>query len=288
MQVFENKTCVVTGAGGGFGLEFAREAARRGMRLVLADINPAALDAAARAFRAAGADVLAECVDVSQPSQVERLADLSYERFGAVHLLFNNAGVATGGYLWEHDPADWQWVLGVNLMGVVHGVRYFVPRMLEQGVDGHIVNTASVAGLISPQLMGVYNVSKHAVVALSETLHHDLRVKGAALGVSVLCPAFVPTGISQSERNRPGHLGASGPLTESMAAAKRSLDQAVNAGRLDAAAVASLTFEAIAEGRFYVLTHPRILGAVELRMQDILQQRHPSDPFSARPEHTPR
>jgi NAD(P)-dependent dehydrogenase (short-subunit alcohol dehydrogenase family) len=288
MEVFENKVCVITGAGSGFGLELARHAARLQMKLVLADIDPIALEAAAAEQREQGVEVLAECADVSQPDQVERLAHLSFERFGAVHLLFNNAGVATGGYVWEHSPADWQWVLGVNLMGVANGLRSFVPGMIAQGDDSHIVNTASVAGLISPQMMGLYNVSKHGVVALSETLYHDLKAAGATLGVSVLCPAFVATGINRSERSRPQALSEERTPTESMETARRALDQAVQAGRLDARAIASIAFDAVRSGRFYVFTHPKILGAVALRMQDIVEQRNPSDPFSARPEHAPR
>jgi NAD(P)-dependent dehydrogenase (short-subunit alcohol dehydrogenase family) len=288
MERFEDRVCVITGAGSGFGLEFARRAAALKMRLVLADIDPVALEAAACELRGLGRQVLAERVDVSQAEEVQGLADLSYQHFGAVHLLFNNAGVATGGYVWEHTPADWQWVLGVNLMGVAHGIRSFVPRMIAQRDDSHVVNTASVAGFLSPQMMGLYNVSKHGVVALSETLFHDLRVAGASLGVSVLCPAFVPTGINRSERSRPQEFSGSEAPTESMALAQRALDQAVRAGRLDARGVASITFDAIRSRQFYVFTHPKILGSIGLRMQDIAEQRNPSDPFSARPEHAPR
>lgn len=288
MQIFENKVCVITGAASGFGREFAHQAARLGMRLALADIEPHSLEICAAELRTTGAEVLARQTDVSCAEEVQSLADECFERYGAVHLLFNNAGVATGGYIWEHSPADWQWVLGVNLMGVVHGVHSFVPRMIAQGDDSHVINTASVAGLISPQLMGVYNVSKHAVVALSETLHQDLRLAEASLGVSVLCPAFVPTGIDRSERNRPAALQSAQPATPSMIAAQRSLNQAVGAGRLDARAIAELVFDAVRERRFYCLTHPKILGAVELRLQDILTGRNPSDPFRARPELAPR
>jgi NAD(P)-dependent dehydrogenase (short-subunit alcohol dehydrogenase family) len=288
VQVFDKKVCVITGAASGFGLEFARRAASLNMRLVLADVDEAGLQTAVHALRDQGAEVWAMRVDVSQAAQVQTLADESFDRFGAVHLLFNNAGVAAGGYLWEHSPSDWQWVIGVNLMGVAHGVHSFVPRMIRQSDDSHVVNTASVAGLIAPQMMGVYNVSKHAVVALSETLHHDLRLAGAKVGVSVLCPAFVATGIHRSERNRPESLTVGQPVTPSMIAAQRALDQAVNAGRLDAHRIAEIAFEAVEARRFYVLTHPKILGAVSLRFEDILEQRTPSDPFSARPEHTPK
>lgn len=285
MKDFTGKVAVITGAGSGFGREFARIGARLGMKLALADVNADALEASAAALRAQGADVLARRCDVSQGDQVQALADAALARFGAIHLVFNNAGVAgTGGFIWENSEADWHWTLGVNLWGVVHGIRVFVPILLAQDCDCHVVNTASVAGLISPQMMGVYNVSKHAVVAASETLYQDLRLAQARVGVSVLCPAFVPTGIFDSHRNRPEALRNTAPPTESQKAAQRQGEQAVRSGKLSAADVAERTFDAVRENRFYVLTHPRILQSVELRMQDILAQRNPSDPFSFKPD----
>ncbi|HEY5632878.1 MAG TPA: SDR family oxidoreductase [Burkholderiaceae bacterium] len=285
MKDFTGKVAVITGAGSGFGREFARIGARLGMKLALADVNAGALEASAAAVRAQGADVLALRCDVSQGDQVQALADAALARFGAIHLVFNNAGVAgTGGFIWENSEADWRWTLGVNLWGVVHGIRVFVPILLAQDCDCHVVNTASVAGLISPQMMGVYNVSKHAVVAASETLYQDLRIAEARVGVSVLCPAFVPTGIFESHRNRPQELRNTAPPTESQKAAQRQGEQAVRSGKLSAADVAERTFDAVRENRFYVLTHPRILQSVELRMQDILAQRNPSDPFSFKPD----
>ena len=285
MKEFDGKVAVITGAASGFGREFARIAGGLGMRLVLADIEPAPLEAAAAELRAGGSDVLAEPVDVSRAADVERLAARAVERFGAVHLLFNNAGVgAGGGFIWESSVNDWQWVLGVNLWGVIHGVRSFVPIMLRQDCECHVVNTASVAGLISPPTMGVYNTSKHAVVALSETLFHDLRLANAKIGVSVLCPAFVDTGIAKAERNRPGALRNDAPPTASQLAARRQLERATSSGRLSAADVARVTFDAIRENRFYILTHPRILQSVELRLQDILAERPPTDPFSFKQE----
>ncbi|RPH59320.1 MAG: SDR family NAD(P)-dependent oxidoreductase, partial [Burkholderiales bacterium] len=206
------------------------------------------------------------------------------EAFGAVHLVFNNAGVAAGGLVWEQTVKDWEWVLGVNLWGVIHGVRTFVPIMLAQGDECHVVNTASVAGLLSPQLMGVYNVSKHGVVTLTETLYQDLRVTGARLGVSLLCPAFVPTGIAHSHRNRPADLRDAAAPTASMLAAQKASEKAVSSGRITAPEVARMTFDAIRENRFYVITHPKILGSVELRLQDVIAQRNPSDPFSFKPD----
>ncbi|MFN7570734.1 MAG: SDR family oxidoreductase [Betaproteobacteria bacterium] len=288
MRDFAGKVAVVTGAASGFGREFARLGAARGMRLVLADVQADALATAADELHGQSAEVRTLAVDVADGAQVARLADLAYNEFGAVHLLFNNAGVGSGGLLWENSERDWQWVLGVNLWGVIHGVRHFVPRMLAGGEEGHIVNTASVAGLLSPPLMGVYNVGKHAVVALTETLYHDLRTVQAKIGASLLAPAFVPTGIAQSHRARPGHLANEGGPTASQRRAQAAIEKAVASGRLSAADVARITFEAIAENRFYVLTHPAILPTVELRFADVLAQRNPSDPFSTKPEVKPR
>jgi NAD(P)-dependent dehydrogenase (short-subunit alcohol dehydrogenase family) len=277
MKEFAGKVAVITGAGSGFGREFARLGAGLGMKLVLADIQPDALAATADELRARGVELIAERVDVSRAEDVERLAMRTKEAFGKVHLLYNNAGVAAGGLVWENSTKDWEWVLGVNLWGVIHGVRCFVPMMLEQGDECHVVNTASVAGLLSTQLMGVYNVSKHGVVTLTETLHNDLRLKGANVGVTLLCPAYVPTNINQSQRNRPD---AEGELTESMKAAQAAMDKAVTSGRVSAEDVAKMTFDAIRDNRFYVVTHPKILASVELRMQDVVAQRNPSDPFT--------
>ena len=284
MKDFAGKVAVITGAGSGFGREFARIGAGLGMKLALADIQPEALAATAAELRGQGAQVLAETVDVSRGADLERLARRTLDAFGAVHLLFNNAGVAAGGLLWEHTAKDWEWLLGVNLWGVIHGVRTFVPIMLAQGDECHVVNTASVAGLVSPLLMGVYNVGKHGVVALSETLYQDLRVTGARIGVSLLCPAFVPTGIAQSQRNRPDELRDATAPTASMIASQKASEQAVSSGRISAAAVAQTTFDAIRDNRFYVITHPKILASVELRLNDVIGQRNPSDPFSFKPD----
>lgn len=279
MKEFKDKVAVITGAGSGFGREFARIAAARGMKLALADVQQDALAAIAGELTKAGAGVLAERVDVSDAAAMDRFANRVFADYGNVHLLFNNAGVGTGGLIWEHSVADWQWVLGVNLWGVIHGVRCFVPRMIAAGDEGHIINTASVAGLLSAQTMGPYNVSKHGVVTLSETLFQDLRITGSKLGVTVLCPAFVDTGIKDAGRNRPAAL-ANAVRTASQEMAEEQTRKAVTSGRLTAADVAAKTFAAIEEARFYCLTHPRILGSVELRMQDILALRNPSDPFS--------
>jgi len=202
------KTAVLTGAGSGFGLECARIAAAQGMQLVLVDVQQDALDRITGELVASGTPVLARCVDVSNAAQMEALAQAVQERFGAPHFVFNNAGVGAGGLVWENSVKDWEWVLGVNLWGVVHGVRLFVPMMLaaaqaDPAYRGHVVNTASMAGLLAPPNMGIYNVSKHAVVSLTETLYQDLRLVTNQISASVLCPYFVPTGIHHSERNRP-------------------------------------------------------------------------------------
>lgn len=280
MRNFAGKVAVITGAASGFGREFARLGATLGMKLVLADVERKALNDIARELAAQGVEVLAERVDVSRGRDMDRLAEHARERFGSVQLLFNNAGVGTGGYVWEHSENDWRWLLGVNLWGVIHGLRCFVPMMVEQGDECHVVNTASAAGLVSTQLMAAYNVSKHGVVTLSETLHQDLRLAGANIGVTLLCPAFVPTGIARSDRNRPRGLDDAAPPTQSALAAQQAMEKATAAGRISAADVAHMTFDAIRERRFYLVTHPKMLASVELRLQDILQQRNPSDPFS--------
>jgi NAD(P)-dependent dehydrogenase (short-subunit alcohol dehydrogenase family) len=285
---FAGKTAVLTGAGSGFGLECARISARLGMNLVLVDVQQDALDAAAAEMRAAGSQVLACRVDVSNAAQMEQLGADVLARFGAPHLVFNNAGVGSGGLIWENSVQDWEWVLGVNLMGVVHGVRVFTPMMLDAARNdpawrGHIVNTASMAGLLTPPNMGVYNVSKHAVVSLSETLYQDLSLVSDQVGASVLCPYFVSTGINDSHRNRPGALAADKP-TRSQLIGQAMISKAVSSGKVTAAEVAQKVFDAVAAGQFYIFSHPQALGAVRTRMEDIVQVRNPTDPFADKPE----
>jgi NAD(P)-dependent dehydrogenase (short-subunit alcohol dehydrogenase family) len=202
--------------------------------------------------------------------------------------VFNNAGIAVGGLVWEHTLADWEWCLGVNLMGVVHGVRAFVPAMLaaakaDPAYEGHVVNTASMAGLVNMPNQGAYNVSKHAVVALTETLYQDLSLVTDQVSASVLCPFFVPTGIFASERNRPAELAAQKP-TASQLIGKAMGERAISRGKVSAAMVAQYVFDAMRERRFYVYSHPHALGGVQSRLDDILNSRNPSDPFAARPE----
>ncbi|MEP6969084.1 MAG: SDR family oxidoreductase [Betaproteobacteria bacterium] len=290
LNEFKGKTAVLTGAGSGFGLECARLGAKMGMRLVLADVQQDALERSAREMRDAGADVLARQVDVSRADEVEELGRAVAEHFGAPHLVFNNAGVGAGGLIWETSAKDWEWVLGVNLMGVAHGVRVFTPMMLaaaeaDPAYRGHIVNTASMAGLLSPPNMGVYNVSKHAVVSLSETLYQDLSLVTEQVGASVLCPFFVPTGISQSHRNRPAELRETESRpTRSQLIGQAMSDKAVGSGKVSAADVARLVFDAVAANRFYIYSHPKAIRSVQTRLEDIVQARNPTDPFADKPE----
>jgi NAD(P)-dependent dehydrogenase (short-subunit alcohol dehydrogenase family) len=283
MDQFDGKVAVITGGGSGFGREFALKGATLGMKLVLADIDATGLAESVDMARALGAQVLGVRTDVADAVQVDGLAQASLDAFGAVHLLFNNAGVGAGGFVWENTPNDWQWVFGVNVMGVANGVRAFTPIMLRQQEPAHIVNTASVAGLLSTPGMGVYNASKHAVVSLTETLYHDLKMVGGQVGCSVLCPAFVPTGIADAERSRPDGLRNEGRLTASQTMAARQITKAVQSGRMSAREVAEVSFDAIRERRFYVITHPRIMATVQLRLDDIAQLREPTDPLSYKP-----
>ncbi len=285
---FKGKTAVLTGAGSGFGLECARIGARLGMNLVLVDVQQDALDAAKQEMEAAGAQVLAFRLDVSSADQMEAMGQAALKRFGAPHLVFNNAGVGSGGLIWENSLKDWEWVMGVNVMGVVHGVRIFTPMMLEAAKKdpawkGHIVNTASMAGLLNPPNMGVYNVSKHAVVALSETLYQDLSLVTNQVGASVLCPFFVATGIGMSHRNRPAELGAE-KATKSQKIQQAMTGKAVDSGKVSAANVAQLVFDAVAKNQFYIYSHPKAIKSVQTRMEDVLQARNPTDPFADKPE----
>ncbi|MFC5462892.1 SDR family oxidoreductase [Massilia niabensis] len=289
MKDFNGKVVVITGAGSGLGREFAGVAAGLGMKLVIADVQADALERTTDELLAQGAEVLAMVCDVAKGAHVQELADAAIARFHGIHLVFNNAGVGSGGLVWESTEADWEWVLGVNLWGVIHGVRVFTRAMLEcakrhPGYEGHIVNTASMAGLLNAPAMGVYNVSKHAVVSLSETLYHDLQLVKAPIGTSVLCPYFVPTGICHSHRNRPEELKADTAPTASQMAAQALTVKAVESGKVSASDVARMTFEAIREGQFYIFSHPQALGGVAERLDAIVQGRNPPDPYAATPQ----
>ena len=279
---------VITGAASGFGFEASKRAAQRGMKVVMADVQADALAAAQGQIEALGAEVLPFRLDVSKAAEVEALAEATFARFGVPSFVFNNAGVGAGGLIWEHTAADWEWVIGVNLMGVAHGVRVFTPAMLEAAArdpawQGHIVNTASMAGLLNMPNMGIYNVSKHAVVALSETLYQDLALVTDQISASVLCPFFVPTGISQSHRNRPADTAPEKP-TRSQLIGQAMSDKAVGSGRVSAADVAQKVFDAIAAGQFYIYSHPKAIGSVQVRLEDIMLARNPTDPFAHKPE----
>ncbi len=278
MQEFKDKVAVITGAASGLGLAMARRFAREGMKLALGDVEEEPLRRVEQEFRRSSVPVLAIRTDVSRGHDVERLAEKTLATFGAVHVVCNNAGVGPGGVVWENTTADWEWVLGVNVWGVIHGVRVFVPIMLRQNTPCHVVNTASVAGLLSVPGMGIYCVSKHAVVTLTECLYHDLAARGSKVGVSLLCPAYVPTGIADSERNRPAMLhNAPRPRSPEDLERERQTRHAVESGRVSADDVAQMVFDSIVNERFYILTHPRIKVAIEARVQDIVQDRNPTD-----------
>ena len=280
---------VITGAASGFGLESSRIAARLGMKVVMADVQHDALELAAREVQALGAQVLTRRTDVSKAADVEALAEATLQRFGTPNFVFNNAGVAVGGLVWEHTVKDWEWVLGVNVWGVAHGVRVFTPLMLAAAAKdaawrGHIVNTASMAGMLSPPNMGLYNASKHAVVSLTETLYQDLALVTEQVHAHVLCPFFVATGIHASHRNRPADLADVGRPTKSQLIAQAMTEKATTGGKVTAAQVAQFVFDAVGENRFYVFSHPKALATVQQRMEDILQLRNPSNPFASRPQ----
>ena len=288
MTHLQGGIAVITGAASGFGLESSRIAARLGMRIVMADVQADALATAQAEIESLGAEVLPFRLDVSKAVEVEALAAATLQRFGTPNFVFNNAGVGAGGLIWEHTLKDWEWVIGVNLMGVAHGLRVFTPLMLAAAAKdpawrGDIVNTASMAGLLNAPNMGVYNVSKHAVVSMSETLYQDLALVTEQVHAHVLCPFFVPTGIHQSERNRPADMAAA-PPTRSQLIAQAMSDQAVTKGKVSAAQVAQFVFDACAHNHFYIYSHPKSLASVQVRLEDILTPRNPTDPFAGKPE----
>jgi NAD(P)-dependent dehydrogenase (short-subunit alcohol dehydrogenase family) len=278
MKDFRDKVAVVTGAASGIGRGIVERCAREGMKVVLADIEGPALLQTEKEIQASGAKTLAVRTDVSKAGDIEELARKTLDAFGAVHLLFNNAGIGAGGAAWESTLADWEWALGVNLWGVIHGVRVFVPVMLAQDTECHIINTASIAGLLSFGLCAPYHVTKHAVVGLSEQLYHSMTQRKAKVKVSVLCPGFVKTRILDSERNRPDELKnetAHAPMTPEKEAAVQFMRNAIQSG-MSPQQVAELVFQAIREERFYILTHPEMNSMVHMRAEDILEGRNPS------------
>jgi NAD(P)-dependent dehydrogenase (short-subunit alcohol dehydrogenase family) len=272
MKDLQGKVAVITGGASGIGRAVADRAAGEGMKIVLGDIEEGPLKEAVDELTGGGAEALGVVTDVSDATSVRALRDETLDRFGAVHLVHNNAGIGLGGPIWEVSEEDWRWILGVNLWGVIHGVATFVPLFIAQG-EGHIVNTASIAGLTAAPFLGPYNASKHAVVAISETLFKDLQAMGAPVGVSVLCPGFVQTRIAESDRNRPAWV----PEHEVDGAAElRDAVQSLVDGGIPAAPVADRVIDAVRSNTFYILTHPELDDALRTRFDDILERRPPS------------
>jgi NAD(P)-dependent dehydrogenase (short-subunit alcohol dehydrogenase family) len=272
MENLQGKVAVITGGASGIGRAVAERAAADGMKIVLGDIEEGPLKEAVQELTVQGTEAIGVVTDVSDLASVQALRDAALDRFGAVHLVHNNAGIGLGGPIWEVREEDWRWILGVNLWGVIHGVATFVPGLIEQG-EGHVVNTASIAGLIAAPFLGPYNATKQAVVAVSETLFKDLQAVGAPVGVSVLCPGFVQTRIADSERNRPEWA----PDRDVPGAAElRGAVQDMVEGGIAASIVADRVIEAVRTNTFYILTHPELEGALSTRFDDILQGRPPS------------
>ncbi len=278
MHEFEGKTAVITGAASGIGLALANRFADAKMRVVLADVEEKPLRAAEESLLERGVSAIAVQTDVRKLDSVEELHRRAIDAFGYVHVLCNNAGVSVGGLMWEQTNADWEWTLGVNLWGVIHGVRTFVPSMLAHGEEAHIVNTGSVAGLVAGPFSGPYSVSKFGVVALSESLFQELQIVGSKIGVSVLCPGFVSTKIMDASRNRPEELAETGPApdpNDPMIAAFRAT---LEAG-MRPADVAQKVFESIEQGRLHILTHPEFNPAITERVETIVGRNPGSAPL---------
>lgn len=277
MKEFKGKVAVVTGAASGIGLGIAEQCAEEGMSVVLADIDRQALACAEETFKARGAKVITVEVDVSKSAAVENLARQTLDAFGAVHLLFNNAGIGVGGAIWEDTLADCEWAIGVNLWGVIHGLRTFVPIMLKQDTQCHIVNTASMAGLMACHPMATYQLTKHAVVALTENTYHALAQRGAKIKTSVLCPGWVNTRILESESHRPQEL--CNPATNDQVSPENvalfKVVSEVLAKGMPPRTVAPLVFQAIREERFYILSHPNWKTAIKERLESILEDGNP-------------
>ena len=278
MKEFKDKVAVITGGASGIGLAIAERCVHEGMKVVLADINAADLTEAEAKLTSSGGKVLGIQTDVAKRSDVEALAQKTLEAFGAVHLLVNNAGVGAGSTPWEATWNDWEWSIGVNLWGVIHGVKVFMPVMLAQDVECHIVNTASAAGLTVGSVPAPYSVTKHGVVALSESLWLTLQRQNARVGVSVLCPGLVRTDIMNCERHRPADLkNEPVEMTPQMQAGRNFMKAAIEAG-MPAERVAEVVFEAIRNGRFYIVTHPEWMEVVRMRTDSVARMENPRDP----------
>lgn len=280
MKDFTDRVAVVTGGASGIGRAMAERFAAAGMKVVLADIEASVLQQAEQEMRAAGATVLGVQTDVAKAESVEALAQKTLEAFGGVHIVCNNAGVGGGfGPMWTQPLQNWEWAFGVNLWGVIHGIRTFTPIMLKQDTEGHIVNTASMAGLISSPFMSVYDATKFAVVTISESLHLELAMQSAKVKVSVLCPGFVNTNIATSERNRPAALHVEMPqFSEVEISFATGLFASIASGT-PPAEVAEKVFAAVQNEQFYILPHPELLPVVRMRMDAILGQQNPPSVF---------
>jgi NAD(P)-dependent dehydrogenase (short-subunit alcohol dehydrogenase family) len=278
MKEFKGKVAVITGAASGIGRGIAERCVREGMKLVLADIEGANLAKAETELKTLGGTVLGVRTDVSKRNEVELLARQTLDAFGQVHLLVNNAGIGAGGSPWEATWNDWEWVLGVNLWGVIHGVRVFVPLMLAQNQECHIVNTASAAGLIVGGASAPYSVTKHAVVALSESLYLTLQQRSALAKVSVLCPGLVRTNIINAERNRPASLkNEPVEMTPERRAGLNLMKAAIEAA-MPPLQVADMVFDAIKNEQFYILTHPEWIEVIQMRTDNLLRMENPNNP----------
>jgi NADP-dependent 3-hydroxy acid dehydrogenase YdfG len=278
MKDFQDKVAVITGAASGIGRAIAEYCAQEGMKIVISDVDETALHGCEEDLKSMGAPVSALITDVSKSGDIEKLARKTIDTYGAVHLLFNNAGVIVEGRIWENTIKDWEWVLGVNLWGVINGIRVFVPLMLAQNEECHVINTSSMGGLYSDSGLGIYKVTKHGVVTLSETLYHDLKSIKAKLRVSVLCPGFVNTGLGDSDRHRGKEFQNQEEVRPEV---KQKMDFLRKSGKqgLSADEVAKITFEAIRENIFYIFPHPELISAVKNRMDDILLSRNPTNPW---------
>jgi len=285
VKEFKGKVAVITGAASGIGRGIAERCAREGMKVVLADIEEPTLKEAEKMLKNRGTDVVTVLTDVSRFNDVENLAQKTLDAFGCVHLLFNNAGVHSQNTIWESSLKDWEWTIGVNLWGVIHGIKAFVPIMIKQQTECHIVNSASLSGLIAGALEGTYRVTKHGVVSLSETLYIELRLAGMKIGVSVLCPGFVRTRILENAQNRPEEL-KNPPVQREMTPEEQVSAKMINEyyqngiqSGMPPRECAGLVFEAICEDRFYIITHPaESYRQVQRRMENIIHGRNPTVP----------
>jgi len=281
MRDFKGKVAVITGGASGIGRAIADRCVHEGIKVVLADVEEASLAQAETELKASGGTVLAVGTDVSKRTEVERLAHQAVDAFGQVHLLFNNAGVAAGGTAWEATWNDWEWVVSVNLWGVIHGVKVFTPLMLAQNTECHIVNTASAAGLIAGSGSAPYAVTKHAVVALSESMYVALQQRKSPLKVSVLCPGLVRTNIINVERNRPAALrNEPVPLSPEMEAARAAFKATMETS-MPPVQVADVVFDGIQKEQFYIFSHPEWMEIVQLRTERLLRMENPEDPVPA-------